>query len=168
VCYAPHGGKAPQVLAAASRRVARETALQWAQEQAQGQAWLRELGSDPVAHIEALLRFEALSYATWKLAVQQLVDSGDLLLWRNDHGEAAIHPYVDEMDRAAVRWDRVSKHAVDAGVAQRRLAMEEESASLMATAARLAVAEKAHALPPAVQQGILRSLAQHLRELGPG
>jgi hypothetical protein len=148
-------------------RAARDTALQWAHEEAQRLPWLAELGSDPLQHIEALLRFEALTYATWKLATQQLIDSGDLLLWQNDHGEAAIHPYVEEMDKAAVRWDRVSKHAIDAGVSQRRLAIEEEQAGLLATAARLALAEKAHGLPPAVQQDILRSLGVQLRRLEP-
>ena len=107
-------------------RAARDTALQWAHEEAQRLPWLAELGSTLSSTSRLCLRFEALTYATWKLATQQLIDSGDLLLWQNDHGEAAIHPYVEEMDKAAVRWDRVSKHAIDAGVSQRRLAIEEE------------------------------------------
>jgi len=163
-----HGGAAPQVKAAAARRLARATALQWASEEAERQPWLVELGSDPLAHIEALLRFEALSYATWKLACQQLVDSGDLLLWQNHKGEAAIHPYMEEMDKAAVRWDRVSKHAIDAGVSTKRLAMEEESMGLLAAAARMALAEKALGLPPEVQREALRYLGVHLRSIGPG
>ena len=163
-----HGGGAPQVQAAARRRLEHETALQFASEEAERQPWLAELGSDPLAHIEALLRFEALSYATWKLACQQLVDSGDLLLWQNHKGEAAIHPYMEEMDKAAVRWDRVSKHAIDAGVSTKRLAMEEESMGLLAAAARMALAEKALGLPAEVQREALRFLGQHLRSIGPG
>jgi hypothetical protein len=161
-------GVTKRVREKAAERLARETALQWAAREAEAQPWLAELGSDPLAHVEALLRFEALSYATWKLACEQLVDSGDLLLWQNHKGEAAIHPYMEEMDKAAVRWDRVSKHAIDAGVSTKRLAMEEESMGLLAAAARMALAEKALGLPPEVQREALRFLGQHLRSIGPG
>lgn len=166
VCHY-HGGAAPQVKAAGLKRVAKAEALQWATEQAEQLPEIQALGVDPYVHLEALLRHEATTYATWRIAVRVLIDSGDLLLWQNNKGEAAIHPYVEEQDKAAARWVRVAKNAVDAGVSQRRIAIEEETAGLVAQAASLALAERAHELPVALQQQILASIGRQMRQIGP-
>jgi hypothetical protein len=162
VCH-KHGGKAPQVVAAARRRLETESALQWA---------ARELAASglpdrtPLEHLEAVLEQDARTYALWAAAVGLLVDEGDDMLGENRHGEMQIHPYVDERNKAAQRWARTSKYALDAGVSQKRVEIEQHRAELMATALKATLA--ALGLDPDTQQRGLTILGQQLRQLGPG
>lgn len=165
VCYV-HGGGAPQTIAAARRRRDTETALQWAS---------RELvrtgypSRTPLEHLEAVLEEDARAYALWDTAVRMLVDEGGEdgdLLGENRHGEAAIHPYVDERNKAATRWARTSKYALDAGVSQKRVEIEQQRAELMATALRATLG--ALGLDAKTVQRGLTILGEQLRRLGPG
>ena len=137
VCFAPHGGKAPQVMAAAARRLETQTALQWAK---------RELervgieGRTPLEHLEASLEESARTYAVWELCCETLVqEQRSGLMGRDRHGQLAIHPYVSEKDAALDRWARISKYALDAGVAERRVKILQEQGELMASALRAVV-----------------------------
>lgn len=162
VCH-KHGGKAPQVLAAARRRRDAETALQWA---------ARELATSgtpertPLEHLESVLEEDARTYALWAAAVALLTDEGSELLGENRHGEAAIHPYVDERNKAAQRWARTSKYALDAGVSQKRVEIEQQRAEIMAQALKATLS--ALGLSAELQQRGLSILGQQLRALGPG
>lgn len=158
-----HGGAAPQTIAAARRRRDTETALQWAS---------RELvrtgypSRTPLEHLEAVLEEDARAFALWDTAVRLLADEGSDLLGENRHGEQMIHPYVDERNKAATRWARTSKYALDAGVSQKRVEIEQQRAEMMATALRATLA--ALGLDAATQQRGLSILGQQLRRLGPG
>lgn len=162
VCH-KHGGKAPQVVAAARRRLDTQSALQWATQE------LDRLGTPdrtPLEHLEQVLEEDARSFAMWDLACQTLVENDSTLLGQNRHGEEQIHPYVTERNQAAQRWARTSKYALDAGVSQRRVQIEQDKANLMAAAHRGALARMG--LPPAEQQRGLTYLGEELRRLGPG
>lgn len=132
-----HGSTAPAVKAAAARRLETQTALQWAK---------RELertgveGRTPLEHLEASLEEAARTYAVWELCCETLVqEQRSGLMGRDRHGQLAIHPYVTEKDAALDRWARISKYALDAGVAERRVKILQEQGELMASALRAVV-----------------------------
>lgn len=157
-----HGGKAPQVLAAAQRRLDRGTALQWAQGQ------LSEAGTpdlDPLEHIEAALSTAAGEVALFRLARQWVVDQGGSLLGKDRHGQQVIHPYQTELAQAETRWARVAKYALDAGVAQKRVEIKQAEALIYAEALRGTLA--ALGLSPEMQQKGFSLLGEQLRRLGP-
>lgn len=136
VCH-NHGGAASQVKAAAARRLETQTALQWAK---------RELertgveGRTPLEHLESSLEEAARTYAVWELCCETLVqEQRSGLMGRDRHGQLAIHPYVSEKDAALDRWARISKYALDAGVAERRVKILQEQGELMASALRAVV-----------------------------
>lgn len=170
VCYR-HGGAAPQVKAAANRRLAQQTALQWAQQE------LDRVGVSertPLEHLEASLERAAQNFALWDLACRSLLgdsygtgaEEGSLasqLVGRDRHGQLAIHPYVQERDQALQQWARISKYALDAGVSQRRVQIEQERANLIAVALRSTLA--ALGLTPELQQQGLTLLGERLRAL---
>jgi hypothetical protein len=114
-----------------------QTALQWAK---------RELertgveGRTPLEHLEASLEEAARTYAVWELCCETLVqEQRSGLMGRDRHGQLAIHPYVTEKDAALDRWARISKYALDAGVAERRVKILQEQGELMASALRAVV-----------------------------
>jgi hypothetical protein len=119
----------------------------------------------PLEHLEAVLAEDARAFAVWDAACSTLIDEGSTLLGKNRHGEEQIHPYVTERNQAAQRWARTSKYALDAGVSERRVRIEEEKATLMATALRATLA--ALGLSAGLQQKGLAILAQQLRQLDP-
>lgn len=158
-----HGGKAPQTLAAAKRRLEHQGAIQWAEQQ------LAEHGlpdRTPLEHLEQVLEEDARAFAIWAAACAVLGSEGDSLLTSDRHGQSQIHPYVTERNQAAQRWARTSKYALDAGVSQRRVEIEQERAHLIATACRATLA--ALGLSQELQQKGLSILGQQLRQLGPG
>lgn len=157
-----HGGSAPQVLAAARRRRDTQTALQWATQEVERRGIPDRT---PLEHLEAVLAEDARAFAVWDAACSTLIDEGSTLLGKNRHGEEQIHPYVTERNQAAQRWARTSKYALDAGVSERRVRIEEEKATLMATALRATLA--ALGLSAELQQKGLAILAQQLRQLDP-
>lgn len=148
--------------AAAQRRVDRETALQVAARRLE-EAGPAAAGRTPLEHLELVLEEDARAFALWDAAVSYLTEEGGTLLGRNRHGEEAIHPYVDERNKAAQRWARTAKYALDAGVSQRRVEIEQERAALMAAALRATLA--ALGLDPQTQARGLQLLGEHLRRL---
>jgi hypothetical protein len=157
-----HGAAAPQVLAAARRRREQQTALQWAKQELVRQGVPNRT---PLEHLEAVLEEDARTYAMWRLACDLLITEGDRLLATNRHGEQLIHPYVEERNKAAQRWARTSKYALDAGVSQKRVEIEQERAELMAQALRATLS--ALGLSAEAQQRGHVILAQQLRRLSP-
>jgi hypothetical protein len=158
-----HGGMAPQTIAAARRRKDQQSALQWATQE------LERKGvpdRTPLEHLEQVLEEDAKAFAVWDMACSVLTDEGSTLLGKNRHGEEQIHPYVIERNQAAQRWARTSKYALDAGVSQRRVQIEQDRANLMAQALRGTLA--ALGLSAELQQRGLSILGQQLRALGPG
>jgi hypothetical protein len=117
-------------------------------------------------HLEAVLEEDARAFAIWNLACQVLTDEGSTLLGKNRHGEEQIHPYVIERNQAAQRWARTSKYALDAGVSERRVRIEQDRANLMATVFRGALVGLG--LSAELQQRGLSLLGEQLRQLGPG
>ena len=135
VCYR-HGGAAPGIRAKAERRVAAQNAIAAATRE------IERLGlpdRTPLEHLEAVLEADARSFAIWNAACAALVEDGDTLLSRDKHDALSIHPYVDERNKAAQRWARSSKYALDAGVSQRRVEIEREKAEMMSNALRAAL-----------------------------
>lgn len=158
-----HGAAAPQVREAARRRRDTETALQWASAELERQG---TPDRTPLEHLGAVLEQDARAFALWDLACQTLTSEGSTLLGKNKHGEELIHPYVTERNQAAQRWARTSKYALDAGVSQRRVQIEQDKANLMASALRATLA--ALGLSAEKQQQGLTILGERLRQLGPG
>lgn len=161
ICH-KHGGKAPQVRAAAERRLERQSAIAWATKEIEAKGLPNRT---PLEHLEKVLEEDARTFAIWNAACEALVDSGSTLLGVDRHGMEAIHPYVPERNQAAQRWARTSKYALDAGVSQRRVEIEQERANLIAAACRATLA--ALGLSAEVQQQGLSILGQQLRQLTP-
>ena|ERR1700677_920887 len=162
VCFR-HGGAAPQVKRAAERRLATQTALQWATKEIEAKGLPNRT---PLEHLEQVLEEDARAFAIWDAACSTLVeDDGSTLLGKDRHGQEVIHPYVTERNQAAQRWARTSKYALDAGVSQRRVEIEQERATLMATALKATLS--ALGLSAQVQQQGLSILGQQLRQLAP-
>lgn len=166
VCH-KHGGKAPQVVRAAQRRLAQQTVLQRAR------AELERLGTpdrDPLDHLEAALEQAARLYALADLACEFLVAEGGTLTSTDRHGQVVGHPYVAERAQALNQWARISKYALDAGVAERRVEIIKEQGELMVAAARAALSglQAKYGLTPQVVTDGLRMLGEQLRRLGPG
>ncbi len=166
VCH-KHGGKAPQVLAAARRRRETESALQWASKELAARGLPDRT---PLEHLESVLEQDARTYALWSLACELLSSEGDPLLGTNRHGEQQIHPYIEERNKAAQRWARTSKYALDAGVSQKRVEIEQQRAELMVAAFKgaLALLAREFSLDAAFQQRGVSVIADQLRRLGPG
>jgi hypothetical protein len=166
VCH-KHGGKAPQIIAAARRRREEQTALQWA---AQELAQHGYPDRTPLEHLEQVLEEDARAYALWAAACGLLIDEGGDLLGENRHGEQQIHPYVDERNKAATRWARTSKYALDAGVSQKRIEIEQQRAEVIvgAVKAALMLLAREFNLDAAFQQRGVIVIAEMLRNLGPG
>lgn len=145
---------------AAKARVETQTALQWAK---------RELervgieGRTPLEHLEASLEEAARTYAVWELACETLVqEQRSGLMGRDRHGQLAIHPYVAEKDAALDRWARISKYALDAGVAERRVKILQEQGELMAGALRAVVGRLE--LPATAERQALAWLGEELQK----
>jgi hypothetical protein len=64
------------------------------------------------------------------------VISRDRMLALNAKGEATIHPYVEEYQRAVERRAKLAKLCIDAGVAERQVQLAEQQGQLMAQAIR--------------------------------
>jgi hypothetical protein len=157
-----HGGSAPQVRRAAERRLATQSALQWATERLEHDG---VPDRTPLEHLEAVLEQDARAFALWDAACSVLVEEGSTLLGKNRHGEEQIHPYVLERNEAAKRWARTAKYALDAGVAERRVQIEQDKANLMATALRATLARLGLDATK-TQQGLVY-LGEELRQLAP-
>jgi hypothetical protein len=162
-----HGGGSPQVRKKANERLARQTALQVAQKE------LDKAGNvtkTPLEHLEAVLAEDARTYAIWTLACESLQAEGNELTIQNRHGELMSHPYLEERNKAATRWARTSKYALDAGVSAKRVAIEQQKAEMMAAALRatFTVLTREFDLPLGLPERGLAVLGGELRRLNAG
>lgn len=170
VCH-KHGGKAPQVMAAAKRRTTMEkakvNALAYASKMI---AQDGDENPDPASKlIKTLSAWNALAEFWGELcagldvaAVKEIGDglrgelkysaptdeldllavgTSDHLLGFNRHGEAAIHPFVTEYKDALRELAKVAKMCLDAGIAERKVKLAEAQGRLLANAIRGIVGE---------------------------
>lgn len=132
-----HGGSAPQVKAAAARRV----------EQAKASAATARLGlrveGDPIAHMLDVIAYQAGMVAYWRSVVEAIDD--DLLTWGatkvNDGPtgtteEAKPHIAYSLLDEAQSKLVRYCAEAMKAGVAERQVRLAEQQGSLMSALQR--------------------------------
>ena len=155
-----HGGKAPQVQAAAKVRAARIAA----HEEAQRMVARAGVDADPIEHLlESLHRAAALVEA-WgvmvaaidEMAERESDDRGhlrgelgyeevphdhgtdvvvlpkDRMMAVNAKGEARVHPYMVEYQNALERRAKFAKLCIDAGIAERQVRIAEEQGQLIA------------------------------------
>ena len=134
-----HGGSAPQVKAAAARRVEAERAAA-----AVARIGLRVEG-DPIAHMLDVIAYQAGMVAYWRSVVEALDD--DSLTWGttkvkiggDDGGEtqeAKPHIAYSLLDEAQSKLVRYCAEALKAGVAERQVRLAEQQGSLMSALQR--------------------------------
>ena len=162
-----HGGAAPQVQAAARRRIAERDLLRYAAERMAKDPQTGE-PPDPQQVLEDLIDEERGVLRFWGIVMEEMIAGGDSLTTINKHGEQVIKPQVGQRNDASLRLARIAKYGLDGNLSERRLQIEEEKAHLVLQATRAALARKALGLPPELQQDIVRSIGQELRQLGPG
>lgn len=132
-----HGGSAPQVKAAAARRV----------EQAKASAATARLGlrveGDPIAHMLDVIAYQAGMVAYWRSVVEAIDD--DSLTWGatkvNDGPtgtteEAKPHIAYSLLDEAQSKLVRYCAEAMKAGIAERQVRLAEQQGSLMSALQR--------------------------------
>lgn len=136
-----HGGSAPQVKAAAARRV----------EQAKASAATARLGlrveGDPIAHMLDVIAYQAGMVAYWRSVVEAIDD--DSLTWGatkvNDGPtgtteEAKPHIAYSLLDEAQSKLVRYCAEAMKAGIAERQVRLAEQQGSLMSALQRAVLA----------------------------
>lgn len=120
VCHF-HGGKAPQVKAAAARRVAA------ANLQVTVGALLEQIAHDPVPDlIDGLLI--AVDHCARMVAVYRLVVEQRDPLGVNRHDEQVADPGMVEYRAWLAEWAKITKLALDAGIDERRTKLVEADA----------------------------------------
>lgn len=150
-----HGGSAPQVEAAAARRLALIAV----------QAELATIEPDSVDPAESMIRQLGLA-AAWERFLRNEVAA---LAALDDHGiggsrkaAVAVELWNDERDRVA----KLAKLALDAGIAERQVQIAERQGALIADLIRKVLDDPDLALS-ASQRGVAGQVAaRHLRELG--
>jgi hypothetical protein len=152
-----HGGKAPQTIAKADRRVAHEIAV------GQLGALLAEMGETPTPH-----PFEGLVTAYAKAdrmvrALELLVGEMPSPLGINRFDEFVVHPLTALYGEWVERYARLQKLALDAGIDERRQQMSEAEARNLFAAFRQAI--DATGLTPAQEAAFRDALASALRDL---
>ena len=151
-----HGGSAPQVKAAAARRVEAERAAA-----AVARIGLRVEG-DPIAHMLDVIAYQAGMVAYWRSVVEALDD--DSLTWGttkvkiggDDGGEtqeAKPHIAYSLLDEAQSKLVRYCAEALKAGVAERQVRLAEQQGSLMSALQRAVLSRMLDA--------VLALLAEH-------
>lgn len=158
VCLA-HGARAPQVRAAAARRVAR------AELEGEVGRLLEQMGADPVPDlIDGLLI--AVEHCARMVAVYRIVAAGRGVLGVNRHGEEVADPGVVEYRNWLDQYARLTKLALDAGIDERRIRISEaQSQGLFGCIER---AFKRMAPPPGFVAEFGSVLADELRALDAG
>lgn len=196
VC-AHHGGRAPQVRAAATANARRTDALRRA-----GRMVARlGVDMDPAEHLLDSLHIAAQHVAVWGLMVDSLdaasedqasergelrgelsyrivvdesgggglsVSASDRLLAFNSHGLASLHPYVLALERAVDRHARIAKLCLDAGIAEAQMRLREREAQMIADLLRAVFSDPELAMSAAGQRAALVVAARHLRALPAG
>jgi hypothetical protein len=151
-----HGGKAPQVKQAAEIRAAK----QQAHAAAERMVALAGVDADPIEHLLESLHRAAQLVQVWGSMVAALdaaaeaegrdirgslgyteiddpddrdelaVVSLDRIVTLNRHGEAQIHPFVEEYDKWVERRAKFAKLCIDAGVAERQVELAEQQVEI--------------------------------------
>lgn len=91
------------------------------------------------------------------------VPKADRLLALNREGMAAPHPFVEEYHRALDRRAKFAKLAIDAGVEERRVEIEEEKGRQVAAVIRAVLADLGHDL---AADDVRKVVGRHLRAVG--
>jgi hypothetical protein len=185
-----HGGAAPQVKAAAQRRKAEQEALATAQRMVARAGidadpiehlldslhlakqlvyvWGTMVAAiDDAAEQDAQRRNEIRGELSYRENVdpdsrdELIVVANDRMMALNRHGEAQVHPYVQEYQKALERWAKLAKMCIDAGIAERQIRMVEQQVE-MAHKVFEATLEDMQ-LAPAKRQEARRAYARHLR-----
>lgn len=210
-----HGGAAPQVRAAASRRTLEAAALT----EARRMVARAGVDDDPITHLLDSLYLAAAQVAVWGAMVADLDDAAevdlkgtpdegpdparigrlrgetwwesveagtykdgtpkyvlapqsDRLIVQSREGVARLHPFVEQYERWVDRRAKYAKLAIDAGVAERLVAIRETEAERMVAAFDRALTDPAFAAALGFDGGILphaaraegrRAMARHLR-----
>jgi hypothetical protein len=151
-----HGGKAPQVEKAAEVRAAKMAA----HEQASRMVARAGVDVDPIEHLLESLHRAAALVEVWGTMVAAIDDAAeregedirgslgytentdedshdelnvvslDRIVTLNRHGEAQIHPFVEEYDKWVERRAKFAKLCIDAGVAERQVELAEHQVEI--------------------------------------
>lgn len=174
VCRA-HGGAAPQVKAAAARR------LETAKAEAAAVTFGLPVEVDPHSALLGEVHRAAGVVAWLTLQVREL--GADEVVWgrtkeveghsSGEHGGdyssteegAAVHQWVQLLGQWSDRLVRVAKAAIDAGVSERLVKLEEERGRLIADLLARVIDDPDAGLSPDQRQGLRVVAARHLRAL---
>lgn len=91
------------------------------------------------------------------------VVAADRMMALNRHGEAQVHPYVTEYQQALDRRAKYAKLAIDAGVEERRVEIEQEKGRQVAAVIQAVLADLGHDL---AADDVRRVVGRHLRAVG--
>lgn len=170
-----HGGRAPQVRAAAARREAERVAVV-----AAGRMGARA-GADqtPAEHLlDELYRSAALCEVLAGLVAQldqreQAIDRADQPAYadglmapkpsQRGRAEAVVHPFVELYARERERRARFAALAIQAGVAEATVRLAERTSGMIVAAFTAALADEELGLDAAQQQLGRSVVARHLR-----
>lgn len=118
-----HGGRAPQVRAAAARRLAEREALKRLDE-----VEIRPIGNPIRAYADL-----AAEVVTWKSQMAQMVNELDEYRFTDDKGAEHLDARVALFERAMDRCEKVLGNWVRLGLEERRVQLEEREAELVRT-----------------------------------
>lgn len=159
-----HGGAAPQVRDAANRRLQRDQ-MRVDLGQLMAELEVTAAGRGPT---EILLDIVYRAHAMVQVIGAQLGGVGDDLTRKDRYQQAQPHVLFDMYDRALDRAGRASKMALDAGVAERLVQVEQEKGRLLADVIRAIFADPQLGLTDA-QRAVSGAVAgRHLRALTAG
>lgn len=185
-----HGGGAPQVKAAAQKRAAEAEALATAQRMVAragvdqdpiehlldslhlAKQLVRVWGTMVAAIDDAAEReTDERGVLRGELHYTEVTDpddhdelsvvASDRMMALNRHGEAQVHPYVQEYQKALERWAKLAKMCIDAGIAERQIRMVEQQVEMAHKVFEATLEDMK--LEPAKRQEARRAYARHLR-----
>jgi hypothetical protein len=149
-----HGAGAPQVKAAAQRRLAVAAAARMVADAG--------MDLDPLDHLLGSLYRAYAQMEAWGAMVAE-IDERDGLKHHNRFGEQVIHPYVREYNGWVDRRARFAKMCLDAGVAERQVRMVEAQVELAQRAFEAMLGDLD--LSDSQRQEARKSYARHLRSV---
>jgi hypothetical protein len=160
-----HGGKAPQVWEAAQRRLFR---AQLRKDMTQLTHDL-ELNAEQMGPIQVLLDAVYRSHAQVQIMGAFVADlaPGDYTVTYARTGEDRPNPYLLMYERALAQAATASKLAIDAGVAEAIVQIEQDKAKLLASVINAVLADPELGLTAAQRAKAPPVLGRHLRALAP-